>query len=198
MKAKIKRHKDLRIFSYIYALEHEQITSSDKLLLYSLAILKDPKHGYSQASFAELSRRCCIAVNTVKDRLSHLQELGYVRKSMDDKEHYKRWMLYNLLPDESTKDKRKAELAMMFEDFWSMYPRKTSKQAALKAYIALDPDDELAIYILKDLANRCIYQWTDPKDPYILYASTYLNQRRFEDDIEIPEANNHSEGKVLW
>ena len=196
MKYKIKRHKDLKIFSYIYALEHEQITSNDKLLLFSLAILNDPKLGYASASFSELSKRCNLSLNTVKDRLKNLQELGYVSKSQDDKEHYKRWLLHNLLPDSSAKDKRKAELTLMFADFWALYPRKQSKPAALKAWLALDPDDGLAIHILKDITDRCMHLWDNPKDPYIPYPSSYLNQRRWEDEIEIPTAPDS--GMALW
>lgn len=70
-----------------------------------------------------------------------------------------------------------------FDFFWQLYPRKTSKQAAVKAWDKLRPDKELC-YIMKTALNRAIQspQWTKDDGQFIPHFSTWLNQRRWEDE----------------
>ena len=88
-------------------------------------------------------------------------------------------------------------LDQLFEDFWHNYPRKTSKQAAKKAYHAVCPTPDLAVTILQDLVERMMYDWALREKKYIPYPSTYLNQRTWEDPIELPP-EPEGEGGVVW
>ena len=63
-----------------------------------------------------------------------------------------------------------------FEDFWSKYPRKVSKQAAHMAYSKFTAEHE-AILLGLSLWVKCD-QWQDSQ--YIPYPATFLNQRRWE------------------
>jgi len=70
-----------------------------------------------------------------------------------------------------------------FEEFWSGYPRKEKKPAALKVWIRLHPSDELRARILDDVAcRRKTEEWKRETGRYIPQPSTYLNQRRWEDE----------------
>ncbi len=64
-----------------------------------------------------------------------------------------------------------------FDLFWSTYPRKAGKPAALRAFrpVSAHLDD-----ILKDLKVR--FKHTDKQ--FTPYPATYLNQRRWEDELE--------------
>lgn len=62
-----------------------------------------------------------------------------------------------------------------FTEFWTAYPRKVAKGAAVKAW----PGDEHLPAILSALAWQ-VKGWADPK--YIPHPATYLNQRRWEDE----------------
>lgn len=64
-----------------------------------------------------------------------------------------------------------------FDLFWSAYPRKAGKPAALRAFrrVSSHLDD-----MLKDLKTR--FKQTDKQ--FIPYPATYLNQRRWEDELE--------------
>ncbi|MCP4848027.1 MAG: hypothetical protein GY899_08790 [Verrucomicrobiaceae bacterium] len=64
-----------------------------------------------------------------------------------------------------------------FDLFWSTYPRKAGKPAALRAFRPVSAHLE---DILKDLKVR--FKHTDKQ--FTPYPATYLNQRRWEDELE--------------
>ena len=64
-----------------------------------------------------------------------------------------------------------------FEDFWKKYPKKVKKQKAWKIWVSLKAD-RLLPNILEDLDKR---KWNG--DKYTPHPSTYLNDRRWEDEI---------------
>lgn len=84
--------------------------------------------------------------------------------------------------DRSTKSKTlSADADGAFVRFWSAYPRKTAKQAALKAFHKLTPDNTLLTLMLAAIATQeKNEQW---QRGIIPHASTWLNQRRWEDEL---------------
>lgn len=78
--------------------------------------------------------------------------------------------------------KEQAEIEAMFDDFWREYPRKTNKVAAFKAFKKVCKDRKMLATLLAALAqHRKSKQWKT-KD-YIPHAATWLNGRRWEDDL---------------
>ncbi len=70
-----------------------------------------------------------------------------------------------------------------FNEFWQAYPKKTAKQAALKAWKKLKPDSELLKVILNALEQqKQSAQWQKEDGQFIPYPATWLNGRRWEDD----------------
>ncbi len=80
-----------------------------------------------------------------------------------------------------------------FDDFYAVYPRKVSKQAALKAWRALKPNDALVETIIADVKRRLETEWRGKDMQYIPHPSTYLNQRRWEDETEVTRVAEHRE-----
>ena len=77
--------------------------------------------------------------------------------------------------------KRKDEA---FALFWSYYPRHQDKINARQAFDALDPDDELLDEMMDALKTQMrSSQWTDDGGQFIPLASSWLNGRRWEDEI---------------
>lgn len=69
-----------------------------------------------------------------------------------------------------------------FAGLWDYYPRHTSKQAAAKAWEKLKPSDELIAEIGRALRRqKACDEWQ--RGVGIPYLSTYLNQRRWEDEL---------------
>lgn len=83
----------------------------------------------------------------------------------------------------------KEDTSCMFETFWKAYPRKVNKQGAEKAFKKLKPNDDLFKAIMDGLENqKKSKQWTRDNGQYIPHASTWLNGKRWEDELE-GEAN---------
>lgn len=77
--------------------------------------------------------------------------------------------------------------AQAFEVFWSSYPRHTNKQAAFKAFAKLNPDEVLMQTMLAAIdRQKQSDQWTKDGGQYIPHPATWLNGRRWED--EMPKA----------
>lgn len=68
-----------------------------------------------------------------------------------------------------------------FDAFWKAYPRKVAKGAAEKAWKRLKPSLDVQQQIRDALIWQVLQdQWQDVK--FIPHPSTYLNQRRWEDE----------------
>jgi len=71
----------------------------------------------------------------------------------------------------------------LFDKFWSPYPKKKSKPAALRAFKRLNPNQSLLETILKDIEKRKkTNQWQKQNGQFIPYPATYLNNRKWEDE----------------
>ena len=68
-----------------------------------------------------------------------------------------------------------------FADFWAAYPCGRSKQAAIKAWDKLKPDDALLVVMARALKRQMASEeWQ--RGIGIPYASTWLDNRRWEDE----------------
>jgi len=72
-----------------------------------------------------------------------------------------------------------------FDAFYAQYPRKTGRQAALKAWGKLKPDVFLIKEIMDGLSVAC-EGWAGKEVEYIPHPATWLNGRRWEDQPSKP------------
>jgi len=82
----------------------------------------------------------------------------------------------NNLSQENIKKQR-----ILFEKFWLNYPRKVNKVGALAEWLKINPDEALFNEIMEGLENYIKYEWPNMELEYIIYPSTFLAQRRWED-----------------
>lgn len=82
----------------------------------------------------------------------------------------------------STPRKRGNGTPQRFDDFWRIYPRHVNKATAMKAWAKLKADDSLVDTIINDVKRRLDGEWKDADIQFIPHPSTYLNQRRWEDE----------------
>lgn len=71
-----------------------------------------------------------------------------------------------------------------FAEFWELYPRKIAKSAAQKAWRSLRLGDSVKGQVLADLHRRLAGEWSGKDKQYIPHPTTYLHQRRWEDEVE--------------
>lgn len=71
-----------------------------------------------------------------------------------------------------------------FDSFWSAYPKKVGKPAALKAFRSARINGHLP-EVLADIEDKAGSEaWTKAGGQFVPNPATYLNQRRWEDQID--------------
>ena len=91
----------------------------------------------------------------------------------------------------------------MFERFWKLYPRKRDKLKALRAWDKLKADRKLMQTMSAALkAQMATEEWQRDNGRAIPYPSTWINNRRWEDELEdapSPAAAPRDDRRdVLW
>lgn len=100
--------------------------------------------------------------------------------------------IYNIIEEkEITKEKENVEVVdkreMLFNEFWKAYPRKVNKNGAKKSFMRipkLEQDFELIMNKLEDFKKS--KSWQDNNGQYIPHPQTWINQKRWEDEMENP------------
>lgn len=105
-------------------------------------------------------------------------------------------------PKPKTRGKRSSYKPDWFDALWRIYPRKDAKAAAQKKWDALKPDRETCRAILTGLErDKRSEQWQRDGGKYIPMLSTYLNQRRWEDqgvDMAQLPAQPEDRPGIVW
>ena len=81
---------------------------------------------------------------------------------------------------------RKAEATdnVLFDRFWVAYPKKVGKEKARRAFEKLHPTEDLLGQMLEAIAKqRSVYSWNKATWKYIPHPATWLNQKRWEDEV---------------
>lgn len=80
------------------------------------------------------------------------------------------------------------KLNVEFDEFWDLYPRKAGKDGARKKWPKLSDKDRQDIIVL---LKKKPYRNRDPQ--YIPHGSTFLNQRKWEDEFQDQTNNTQRE-----
>lgn len=92
------------------------------------------------------------------------------------------------------KDSSAADAAASFVEFWALAVRKTGKGAALRAWARLKPDDRAAALDGWRSARDAWCTWPVDRQQFIPHPTTWLSQRRWEDDA--PEPYRHTPAQL--
>jgi hypothetical protein len=74
-----------------------------------------------------------------------------------------------------------------FDDFWKAYPRKTNKANALRTWAKLKPSSDLAQTMINAVKDQDLVKI---EQQFIPHASTWLNGRRWEDEVDAKPKSN--------
>lgn len=87
------------------------------------------------------------------------------------------------------------EYEVKFEEFYSKYPKKVKKQEVKKWFLKNKPSNELFSSMMNSLEQfRASKDWQKDGGQFIPYPSTWLNQKRWEDETEKPQKDEWLEG----
>lgn len=87
----------------------------------------------------------------------------------------------NTNPNPESESRRAPAHGDDFDLFWSTYPRKEGKQKARSAFAKVDVDIDVLLDALSE--HKKSAQWTKNNGEFIPHASTWLNGRRWEDQM---------------
>ena len=73
--------------------------------------------------------------------------------------------------------------ADLFNCFWSAYPKKVGKGSAEKAWLKMSPDLQVVLDALE--VQKQTEQWQKEKGKFIPHPATWLNGKRWEDEMEV-------------
>ncbi len=85
--------------------------------------------------------------------------------------------VFNREEERREEKKRGENTCVLFDQFWTLYPRKTSKQSASKAFAKLKDEDQQAAI------NNIARLYSETPVQFVPHAATYLNQGRWEDQV---------------
>lgn len=86
-----------------------------------------------------------------------------------------------------------------FDEFWQSYPHKVGKKAALSAWKKLKPNAGLRAKIMESLqTQKSSHQWRRENGRYIPNPSTWLNQGRWDDQLDQVSTWNTSKGGTSY
>ena len=93
----------------------------------------------------------------------------------------------------------KEQKATGFDEFWQSYPHKVGKKAALSAWKKLKPNAGLRAKIMEALeTQKASDQWRRENGRYIPNPSTWLNQGRWDDQLDQVSTWNTSKGGTSY
>lgn len=96
------------------------------------------------------------------------------------------------------KEKNNLSWEEQFEKFYKMYPKKVKKQNVKKWFEKNKPSNELFSSMLSSLEQfRASAEWQKDGGQYIPYPSSWLNQKRWEDEFEIENEKTKKNYKVI-
>ena len=76
---------------------------------------------------------------------------------------------------------------LSFDNFWDKYPRKVAKMVAQKSWARLKKEEKIAA--IKNLdAHLAYWKAKETEKEFIPHPATWLNQGRWEDEIEIVDS----------
>jgi len=100
-------------------------------------------------------------------------------------------------PTPSSSSSSTSSIEILFDKFYQNYPKKIGKPKALQAFKKINPDDQLLNEMLQKLEiQKNSSQWLKDGGEFIPHPSTWLNNRRWEDEVSVPEKKNIFVGAI--
>lgn len=178
-------------------------------LLYGEITALCNKEGYCWAQNKYFSSLYSVTKTTISDWVKNLKDCGYIEVQINyregSKEIVNRYIrlsegatqeIQNTPPQKIQKDnttKLNTTITTTlnnnhFEYFWMVYPRRVGKSEARKAWGKKVLNEDVVKAIAVNIEQRVLQgEWSDVK--FIPYPSTYLNQERWKDDLQVNAQN---------
>ncbi len=184
-----------------------------------LLILSNTEVPYTEEMMAS---QFDVDLSTVHTALDVFRQFGMI-EILDDIYHITNWSKHQSVDSmerirEQNRERKQAErerkrtrtthpadvaekslIQKRFDRFWKVYPKKVGKGAAEKAFAKYKPTEELTETMIKAVeAAKRSTAWLREGGQYIPNPATWLNQRRWEDELTEAPAVTSSRRLEDW
>ena len=158
----------------------DQIRSALQELLHVGYLVKEQTHGndgrFAKNVFVLQEEAPPLSENTTAEKTT-AEKPSTEKSTENNKERKKKNKKPPISPDGQAR----------FDSFWQVYPRKDAKSKAKEAWAKLEGwgvDDDLMVHILAaGAAQKRTEQWQREGGRFVPMAATWINQRRWEDEV---------------
>jgi hypothetical protein len=181
-----------------WAVRQDTKSPVSKLVLLMVANYADEK-GEAYPSQDHLAKLCQCTRVSVNKHIKELEKLNYlsIRKTKNGMFGYNTYKLnmsfvnnINIASKESLHNTQDIHNSL-FEDFWKNCPRKIAKKKTKSIYNNLIKKKEVTQNILITAMERYSASVKNTEISFVVHPSTWLNQGRWEDKIEVKEKNRN-------
>lgn len=89
-----------------------------------------------------------------------------------------------------TKQRKGNSISQKFDTFWKAYPKRKSKGQAEKAFVKINPDEQLLAIMLATIERGIkSTDWQKDGGKFIPYPATWLNAKGWEDEFSEKEVS---------
>lgn len=158
---------------------------------------KDPKAGLVPNDLSYIKSQCNLGGMISQKHLNELIEQGFLERDSKMLASCKQNATTETEAEAYSKEteKRHNIVNSQFEEFWDLYPRKIARETANKKFkevLKNGAKPEEIIRGVEEYANYCKIKRTEKT--YILHASTWLHNKRWQDDYTGEIAQKPSSG----
>ena len=137
---------------------------------------QSPHHTERDSNFPCFSDSCTVTVS------SPLEHGGNPPDSLIHDSLIHDSPIHSRIAKNTIAKKQKPDLPDGFAEFWAAYPRKENKAVAVAAWKKHKPDLETLLSAIRQ--QSASEQWQRDGGTYIPHPSTWINKRRWEDEVQ--------------
>ena len=182
-----------------WGVKQDTNSSISKLVLLMICNYANEK-GEAYPSQEHLAKLCQCTRVSVNKHIKDLEKNNFlsIRKTKNGMFGYNTYTLnmgsvnnFNIASKESLHNTQDIQITSYFEKFWDKVPRKIAKKKCQKIYNNLVKSKEVTEDELISSMERYAESVKDTDMPFICHATTWLNQGRWEDTIEVKVKNKN-------
>lgn len=181
--AKLLPFTESEIESALTELIDERVMTIDDNTLFQKRMVKD----------GELSEKRVFAANRSVEKRNKNEDFAVAKPSAKvsaNSEYENEYENEDVI--ETTDQKKQKIQESRFTEFWKIYPKKVGKEAARKSWMKVKPDRDMFSKILSAVETaKESRQWQKDNGQYIPNPSTWLNQGRWDDELDTGSGSNN-------
>lgn len=181
--AKLLPFTESEIESALTELIDERVMTIDGNTLFQKRMVKD----------GELSEKRAFAANRSVEKRSKNEKFAIAKPSAKPQANSENEDEYENEDVIEIEDEKKPSIQeTRFAEFWKVYPKKVGKEAARKSWMKIKPDKALFIKMLEAVETaKKSKQWQKDNGQYIPNPSTWLNQGRWDDELNTGSSSSN-------